>query len=143
MNITIAKTHVLPVDEAKFSADVRDFIWAYGLRQILNDAGSMGKGPDEKLAMAQKKLDILYSGELRKAREGGAADPLTAEMERLARADVTKALRAKGKSIGKIDKDALSASIAAHLAKNAKHYTALATRNIAERGAVTIDLDDL
>ena len=79
MIITIAKTHNLTVDESKFSPEVRDFIWNYGLIQIIRDAGSMGKNPDEKLAMSQKRLDSLYAGKFRVERDpSAAADPVAA-----------------------------------------------------------------
>jgi hypothetical protein len=83
MNVLIAKTHTLEVAPDKFNSAVKDFIWNYGLRQILNDAGSSGKSPDEKLAMAEKKLTALYEGVLRKTRE--ARDPVTNEALKIAR----------------------------------------------------------
>jgi hypothetical protein len=71
-DVTIAKVHTLAVDPSKFNADVLEYIFTYGLKQVLNDAGSAGKSPDQKRNMAIVKLDALYKGELRKAREAGA-----------------------------------------------------------------------
>jgi hypothetical protein len=84
-DVTIAKVHTLAVDPSKFNADVLEYIFAYGLKQVLNDAGSAGKDADQKRDMALVKLDALYNGELRKARESGEpADPVGKEAYRIA-----------------------------------------------------------
>ena len=99
-HIMIAKTHKLEVEDGRFSQDIRDFIWNYGLRQILNDAGSSGKSPDEKLAMAEKKLAALYEGVIRKTRE--AKNPLDAIALRMAKAVFKNAFGwGKGLMVGK------------------------------------------
>ena len=75
LTITIAKTHTLPVDESRFTTDVNAFIWNYGLKQLLNDAGATVEDgtPEEraaeKLAKATARLEQLYTGTLRKPRE--------------------------------------------------------------------------
>jgi hypothetical protein len=92
-SVTIAKVNTLPVDVLAFNQDVIDYIFAYGLKQVLNDAGSAGKSTDEKLAMAEAKLAALYNGELRKAREAGEpADPIGKEAYRIAGELVAKLL---------------------------------------------------
>lgn len=84
-DVTIAKVHTIAVDPSKFNSDVHEYIFAYGLKQVLNDAGSAGKSPDQKRDMALVKLDALYNGELRKAREPGqSADPVAKEAWRIA-----------------------------------------------------------
>lgn len=83
--VTIAKTHEVAVDAGRFNADVLNYIFNYGLKQVLNDAGSAGKSPDQKRDMALVKLDALYAGELRKSREPGqSADPVAKEAWRIA-----------------------------------------------------------
>jgi hypothetical protein len=92
-DVTIAKVHTLAVDPSKFNADVLEYIFAYGLKQVLNDAGSAGKDAGQKRDMALVKLDALYNGELRKARESGEpADPVGKEAYRIAGDLVAKLL---------------------------------------------------
>lgn len=90
MQISIAKTHEIIVNTERFSDHVRQYIFDYGLKQVLNDAGSAGKNADEKLAMANKKLDALYAGEVRQARE---SDPVRAEARKMARAVIDRELK--------------------------------------------------
>ena len=83
--VTIAKIHPRAVEPLRFNADVLNYIFNYGLKQVLNDAGSAGKDADQKRDMALVKLDALYNGELRKAREAGEpADPIGKEAYRIA-----------------------------------------------------------
>ena len=89
--ITIAKLNTLQVDLAQFNDDVLRYLFNYGLRQVLNDAGSAGKSPLEKLAMAETKLAALYAGELRKAREAGAGKSAVDKMADKLAADMVKA----------------------------------------------------
>lgn len=92
-DVTIAKVHTLAVDPTRFNADVLEYIFAYGLKQVLNDAGSAGKDADQKRDMAIVKLDALYNGELRKAREAGEpTDPIGKEAYRIAGEMVAKQL---------------------------------------------------
>jgi hypothetical protein len=91
--VTIAKTHTVEVNRAKLEAHVQEFIWAYGLKQVLNDAGSAGKTPEEKLAMAQKKLDALYAGQIGTTR---TSDPVAARAKAIAKDKLNKAFKAKG-----------------------------------------------
>ena len=140
MNIVIAKVHTLSVDESRFTPAVRDYIWNYGLRQVLNDACAPHKDRADKIAAAELRLANLYEGTLRKGRNAVAGlDEWGAEMHRLAKVDCTKAIRAKG--AGKIDKDALGKVIVAHLAKNIAYYTRIAQRNLVE--TAEIDIGDL
>lgn len=83
--LTIAKVHTVEVLPGNFNQDVLAYIFAYGLKQVLNDAGSAMKTPEAKLEAAEQKLEALYRGELRKSREPGAtADPVAKEANRLA-----------------------------------------------------------
>jgi hypothetical protein len=92
-DVTIAKIHSLTIDPTLFNADVLNYIFNYGLKQVLNDAGSAGKSPDEKMEMAIAKKNALYAGELRKQREAGEpADPIGKEAFRIAGELVAKLL---------------------------------------------------
>jgi hypothetical protein len=91
--VTIARTHEVLVDAGRFNDEVLTYLFNYGLKQVLNDAGSAGKSADEKRDMALVKLDALYNGELRKAREAGEpADPIGKEAFRIAGELVAKLL---------------------------------------------------
>lgn len=68
--VMIAKTHELEIDVSRLSQGILDHIFAYGLKQKLNDGAALPKGAtaDEKLASATKRLEALYEGKLRKDR---------------------------------------------------------------------------
>lgn len=102
-NLTIplgraAKFGTLDVTLEKLPNVSRDHIFIYGLRQILNDAIAEKKDdegadlPIEELrAKAQKRLDTLYSGELRARSESAEpVDPIEAEMYRVAKGALTR-----------------------------------------------------
>lgn len=89
---------------AKFPQSVHDYIYLYGLRQVLNDACSDKKDGDknplpnaEVLALAQAKYDRLVAGELRKRGEASEPlDPVEREAYRLAKDAIIKAFKSKG-----------------------------------------------
>lgn len=74
------------IDFAALPEASRDFIVAYGLKQLLNDAHVSEKEVDAKRALIDKKLAKLRDGTLgiREARE--ATDPVYAEAIRMAKA---------------------------------------------------------
>lgn len=101
--VKIARTFNLPVHEDRFNDEIRAYIWNYGLRQILNDAGASFKDPAEKLAAAGKRLDALYEGVIRKTRE--AKNPLDAIALRMAKEVFKGAFGwGKGLTVGKLMK---------------------------------------
>lgn len=104
----------LEVEADKFAPNVQKHIYEYGLRQILNDAMADKKDEDgnvvaipQLVAMAQKRLDVLYSGELRSRREEDFVDPTTSEAFKLLRAKLHEGYNAAGlyKSVPKGTKD--------------------------------------
>ena len=139
MQVMIAKTHALDVRDEDFSPEVRAYVFAYGLKQVLNDAGSAGKSPDEKLGMAQKKLDALLRGEVRAMREG--VDEVTSEARKIAEGLIKNALRAQGRKIADIDKEVLRAKVA-ELAERPDIRSKAQDAVIARKGLVT-DIGDL
>jgi hypothetical protein len=92
-SIRIGTVGSIEVDTDRLPDAAKAHIFAYGLKQILNDARSgltnkSGAAPDAVLAAVGKKLDALYSGTVRAERSGSfvARDPVIAETFRLARA---------------------------------------------------------
>lgn len=93
--------HHADVDVNRLSTDMLAHVFAYGLRQLLNDAAASGKTPDEKVGLFNKKLEALYAGDLRAQR--ASASPL----ERHARDIATEYGKRKG-----LSGDALKAFVA-------------------------------
>lgn len=147
LDVTIAKTETVAVDTGKLNEAVLRYVFNYGLKQILNDAGSSGKSAEEKVAMAEKKLASLYEGTIRAARGGKPGQtPLEVEVERLARAEVTAAIKASGRKVKDVEEDKLEAAIERHADKHADRLKAEAEvilRRKRDAAAVTVDLDDL
>lgn len=141
-NVVIAKVHSIEVDEAKFSDAVKEFIFAYGLKQLLNDAGSAGKTPDEKLAMGEKKLASLYEGTLRTARVGGGGkDPVAAEMDRIAWEVLRAAIMGQGRKLKDVTDEQKAELIEKYLKKyEAKTRKEAEARLEARKNVPTVDL---
>lgn len=153
INVKIGKTgDIVEVDESKFAAHVNEFVFAYGLRQILNDCHSSLTSkvkneagetvdnpdytPDNIMALVAKKLDSLYAGEIRAQRgEGGSGDPVEDRAWTLARKDVVSAARAQGHKVKDIDKEALEKFVDDFLAKNRDDYMAKAKAQLDEERA--------
>ena len=102
MQITIEDKAVVSIGKTGKAIDVNfndlaphviQYIVSYGLKQVLNDAGSAAKSDSEKVAMAEKKMDTLLRGEIRAQRE---SDPIAARAKQIAIKAVTKAMKAKG-----------------------------------------------
>lgn len=93
-----SKYGTLTVECDKFAQHVHDHIYTYGLRQILNDAIADKTDDagdplpiDQLVAKAQKRLDTLYSGELRVRGDAAEpADPVEAEAYRIAKAKLVE-----------------------------------------------------
>ncbi len=103
----------LDVETDKFNEIVQKHVYTYGLRQILNDAMADKKDEDGNIvsinvlvAMAQKRLDTLYSGELRSRRsEIEPLDPIEQEFWVLARHELNAALKVLLPTVPKGTKD--------------------------------------
>lgn len=112
MDIIIGKTqNVVKVDIESMASVSKDFIFAYGLRQILNDCHASVQRKDFETqeafmeavdARVNAKLNALYSGDISTRTASGkpALSPLEAMMEKIAKEIVIPALRAKVKSLG-------------------------------------------
>jgi hypothetical protein len=92
----------LTVDCSRFADNVHEHVYNYGLRQILNDAiadktddDGNDLGVEALVAKATKRLDTLYSGELRsRTAEREPIDPVEAVMHREARRKITTMAKA-------------------------------------------------
>jgi hypothetical protein len=95
------KYGTLKVHTQQFNQIVHEHVYKYGLRQILNDAiadktddNDVPLSTEELVAKAQKRLDTLYSGELRsRTAEREPVDPVEAVMYREARNAIVKMVK--------------------------------------------------
>lgn len=151
--IALGEAGSLTIDVARLAAhpQVVDYVFQYGLRQMLNDvhAGVTKKvEPDDlkrveqKLALAQKKLASLMAGEVAQARIGGG-DPVAREMSRMAESDLKDQLRRIGKKLGDIDKKVWAEVVAKQVAKGEETYRKAAEAKLAIKAEVapTDELD--
>ncbi len=100
MEISIGKGIKIEVDRGKFSHEVNEHIWAFGIRQMLADAhAAMTKDEDDYVnkskVLAERKLAALYSGELRvNGERSPRLDPVEGEARRIALGQVQSQIRA-------------------------------------------------
>lgn len=146
IEISLGKAGSITVDVAKLEASpaVMEYIFNYGLKQMLNDVHASEKDPAAKLGLSQKKLDSLYRGEVAQAR-ASSGDPVKKEMRAMAEADVKNMARAAGIKLANIPKEKLAAAIDAQLAKNEAKYRKAAEAKLAIKveAAPVMDLDEL
>lgn len=166
ITITINKTGTT-LETGDFPQVSRDFIFNYGLRQILNDChasiqrkdfvvgpeGEDGCYPDEKTAQAayvaavddrvKAKLAALESGDLSTRRASGPVDPVARETLVIAKEEIRLALQRKGIKL-KAAKN-LDEIIAAHVEAQIERLTKEAKTRIAARAkkAEAVDLEAL
>lgn len=124
------------IDCTAFTPTILDHVFTYGLRQLVNDAMASGETFADKEALADKRIANLIAGTLRASaiREG---DPIRAEANRIAKAKVERAIRAKGGKIADYDVKALVAKL---LAKDAS-ITATAKANVEATQALDVEVD--
>lgn len=144
--ISLGKGGEIKVDVAKLaeSAAVVNYVFNYGLKQMLNDVHASEKDPAAKLGLSQKKLDSLYRGEVAQARAAGG-DPVKREMRAMAEADVKNVARGAGIKLANIPKEKLAAAIDAQMEKNETKYRKAAEAKLAIKVEATpiVDLDEL
>lgn len=125
------KYGMLDVELERLPQPVLQYVFEYGMRQVLNDA--MAEKTDENgealsteaiVAKAEKRLEALYAGTLRTRRAGDAEtlDPFEAEFHKLVRHHVTETMRAVGhfKGLPKGTKDRMMFVINTGRAKSGK-----------------------
>lgn len=132
------------VDKADFLEEIdfsglpevsQQFIIAYGLRQYLNDAVAGVKDDQakasEKVMLKMKKLIEGTVG----TRESSGKSALETVVYRLAHADVTAAIKAKGKKVKDFSEDQLETLVNSLIAKRTDHYEAAAKAEMAAKAA--------
>lgn len=130
--ISLGKGGEIEVDVAKLaaSAAVVNYVFNYGLKQMLNDVHASEKDAAAKLGLSQKKLDSLYRGEVAQARIS-SGDPVKREMRNLAEEDVKDAMRKAGIKPSALAKGKLAEIIEAQMAKNEAKYRKTAEAKLA------------
>ena len=103
--IGLGKAGELAVDSSKFTDQVKEYVFVYGLKQMLNDVHSQEKNVVLKPALSQKKLDSLYAGQVAQARAASGLGAVERKMRELADADLRMKMKALGKKVGDIAKD--------------------------------------
>lgn len=151
ITVNLGEAGSIVVDESKFVATVHDYIFNYGLKQMLNDvhAGETAKKTADddtrkanKLALVEKKLASLYAGEVAQAREGG--DPLQRTMRELAEKEIKAKIKAAGKKVTDFTPEAFKAVVKKHVeAHKARFETAAKAILAVKVEEAEIDLDDL
>lgn len=147
VEISLGKGGSIQVDVEKLNQHpaVVDYIFHYGLKQMLNDVHASEKDAEAKKGLSQKKLDSLYRGEVAQQRAHGG-DPVMKEMRAMAEKDIKDKLRALGKKIADIDKKVLSELVGKQVAAGEAAYRKAAEAKLAIKPAkaeVDIDLDEL
>ena len=80
VSISLGKGGEIVVDVARLceSPAVVNYVFQYGLKQMLNDVHASEKDAAAKKGLSQKKLDSLYRGEVAQSRASGG-DPVLRE----------------------------------------------------------------
>lgn len=131
----------IDTDKLAAHADVCEYIFRHGIKQMLGDAYSTHKGTEaEKLAKAMKKLDSLYEGKA--VQERGGSDPVKAEMRDMAMADLKAKIKAAGKKFADFDKENVAKALAKLLEANDAAYRKAAEAKLAIKPA-KIEADDV
>ena len=142
--IYLGKGGEIVVDVAKLATSdaVVNYIFNYGLKQMLNDVHASEKDANAKLGLSQKKLDSLYRGEVAQARATSSGDRLAREMRLVAMEIVKDKLRAIGKPWGKLSKDVQKAVVDKYLVTyDADVRKAAQARIDATKGNASVELD--
>jgi hypothetical protein len=142
---------MVDVDKLAAHDAVVNYIFNYGLKQMLNDVHASvtakaepnaDKRKEAKLALSLKKLDSLYKGEVAQARATSAGDKLTREMRLVATEIVKDKLRAIGKPWGKLSKGVQKSVVDKYLATYADDVRKAAQARIdATKGDASVELD--
>lgn len=156
-------TVTLNVGEAgEFSVDVAalikseavaNYIFQYGLKQMLNDVHASvtkkveaddAKRVAQKRGLIQNKYDSLLAGNVARERIA-SSDPVGKLMREMAEADVKKAILGAGKKVSDFTKDSFKAATKAMLDKRGDSYRKAAEAKLAIKveGKSDINILDL
>lgn len=155
LTIALGSAGSVDVQPDKFTDQVRDYIFEYGLKQMLNDAHASitakthpkeAERASAKVAMAEKKLASLLAGQVAQARASAERDPVGAEVRRMAEAEVKQAIKLNGKKVGDYAK-IMPQLVDKMIEKNGAKYRPVAERVVAERASAPVievpDLEDI
>lgn len=114
MNVLIGKTGAtVEIDEAQLSDATRAFLFAYGVRQWLNDKhasvqiGKDGATGDDVMAVVHDAIARLRAGDLGRQGGGRTSDPVAQEMRKIAVGRANDAIK-------KLSVDVLRTKLADH-----------------------------
>lgn len=142
ITISLGKGGEIKVDLDRLQGEmVKDYIFLYGLKQMLNDVHAGEKEAEKKIGLSQKKLDSLYRGEIAQARVGGG-DPVAREMREMAMADLTAKVKSAGKKLKDFSKEAVQKALAGLMEKNGEAYRKAAEAKLAIKPKA-VDTDDI
>lgn len=147
ITISLGKGGSIVVDVERLEAHpaVVEYVFNYGLKQMLNDVHAGEKEASAKLGLSQKKLDSLYAGNVAQSREAGG-DPVAREMKAMAESDLKAKIKALGKKVGDIDKKVMAELIGKQVAANEEAYRKAAEAKLAIKPKAVemgISLEDL
>lgn len=158
MQITVNKTGTI-FETGDFPQVAREFIFSYGLRQILNDCHASLKRTDfpsdEAFAQAvndrvKAKLAALESGDITTRQAGASLDPMTKLIYAIAREEFLARAKAKAKAVGKkfvvksYDPEKIAQAVEKYLQNNKARIDNEAKRRLeakAKQASAPIDLD--
>lgn len=151
--VKIGEAGTIEVNVAKLKemANVSEYIFMYGLKQMLNDvhAGETAKKtPDDatrkanKLALVEKKLASLMAGEVAQERVGSGLTPVEREMRSMAEADLKRKLAGIGKKVSDYAKDVWADVVGKQVAKNEAAYRKAAEAKLAIKPEA-VEVDDI
>lgn len=123
------------------AARVIQYVWEYGVRQILNDAAASAKTEGEAFGLVQKRFENLLSGTIR-ASGGRESDPVRAEAIRIASDKVKSALKKAGYKLADIDAKLIRARALELISKDPA-ITQLAKENVEAKAALSVDVSDI
>ena len=151
--IKINKTGLL-LETSDFPQEAKDFIFDYGLRQILNDCHSSIKRADfeteeafaaEVNATVTAKLKALEEGKFT-VRSGGTrepVDPVAKIVFRSAKDVVTAAIKSKGVKVKDLAEGVMDKLIADYIEANREQLTKEAKAQLKKAEAIEVNLADL
>jgi len=142
IKISLGKGGEIEVDLDRLlnNKTVANYVFLYGIKQMLNDVHASEKNADVKKGLSQKKLDSLYAGEVAQQRVGGG-DPVAREVRAMAIEDIKKQLAGLGKKFKDFSKDKMEVAIAAKIEKNKDAYEKAAKAKLAIKPK-DVEVDD-
>lgn len=155
VSVKIGEAGSIDVDVTALQAmpAVSQYIWNYGLKQMLNDVHASvtkkveaddAKRAASKRALVEKKLASLMAGEIAQERVGTSGSPVEREMYKMAEADLKAKLPAIGKKVGDFTKEVWASVVTKQMEKGADSYRKAAEAKLAIKpDAVEFDIMSL